>query len=283
MVSLKKYLAYSFVFLSFLLLAAGKVNASQPCCKNGKMSTCPDLGGGLSYDLSGCQGGLLPVDPVLPIDPIGPILPIEAECDLGDVQYKPKGDCDTSTRSCCSDLTWSEWDGECSGSSSCGTNECWNGSTCVTKPTTTACTCTNGTCSLTYTCSSGSGWKSSKSCTCKSGYSKNSSGECVHSTCVKGCNSGYYMREISSGVNKGQCECCAASCNLCGGGICTCVAYGVSKPLYTTCCAENSYTYTIYTLPSDFSSCADFGQSAFGKAYVTRTCPSGCGNDGSLL
>ena len=87
MVSLKKYLAYSFVFLSFLLLAASKAFAGIPCCKNGKMSTCPDLPNGQQYDVSGCQN-IDPIRPPLaPIDPIDPddliIYPIVKECTSG--------------------------------------------------------------------------------------------------------------------------------------------------------------------------------------------------------
>ena len=280
MVSLKKYLAYSFVFLSFLLLAASKAAAGIPCCKNGKMSTCPDLPNGQQYDVSGCQN-IDPIRPPLgPIDPIepGPFYPIELECELGDVQYRPKGDCDTSEKRCCSNGKWSDWDGECGGSSSCGLNECWNGSKCVSKPSSTACTCNNGTCSLTYRCVSGSGWKSTKNCTCDSGYQKNSSGECVHSSCAKGCSVGQYLREIQVGYNKGQCECCYPSGYNANGSLTTmqnCIEYA-QIPGAKKCCRTTAYdgpTPIYYTLPSTFSSCSALGEAIQNPMYEV-TCPS---------
>ena len=92
----------------------------------------------------------------------------------------------TSTRTCCNDKTWSDWDKACSGSSSCTSSQCWNSSTssCESKPSG-SCTCTNGSCNRSYKCGS-SGWTYTDGpCTCYSGYEKNSSG-----TCVKECKSG---------------------------------------------------------------------------------------------
>ena len=281
MVSLKRNISLFFIncamFLCFMgmsCLAIACPSGQAECCKGTTLSCCPhpgydSKGVELSYDLSGCRLIDTPI-----ID-----LPIEKlECDAGQTQYQPKGDCGTSSRSCCSDGTWSDWDGECGASSSCGLNECWNGSTCVSKPSSVGCTCNNGTCSLSYACVSGSGWKSTKNCTCDSGYEKNSSGECVHSTCAKGCSVGQYLREIPSGYNKGQCECCYPVGQSANGMITThanCVDYG-TPDLNKKCCRTTAYdgpTPIYYTLPSTFSSCSALGEAIQQPMYET-TCPS---------
>ena len=154
MVSLKKYLAYSFVFLSFLLLATSKAAAGIPCCKNGKMSTCPDLPNGQQYDVSGCQN-IDPIRPPLgPIDPIDPddliIDPIVKECTSGATQnkYTPSG-CSytTQTRTCCSDGTWSGWDAPCLTTKTCPTSS---------KPSTKE-SCYSGYRYRTVTCNKSTG------------------------------------------------------------------------------------------------------------------------------
>lgn len=291
MVSLrKKFGVYFFISALVLvcLLMPAELKASQQCCRNGKLTTCPNLPNGQQYDLSGCQLGLGPVvDPDRPviIDPDKPIIigPIEAGCTSGQTQYQPKGDCGTSSRSCCSDGTWSDWDGECSTSSSCGLNECWNGSACVSKPTSTACTCNNGTCSLVYTCVSGSGWKSTRNCTCDSGYQKNSSGECVHSSCTQSCSSGKYRVEISSGLRAGECDCCSprgvqkkadGTCGAIGTYIdCRSADYNIAVG-YQTCCrkiGEIGIT-TVYSLPSTYSSCSNWGSDMGWSMESTECC-----------
>ena len=193
MVSIKRNLGLFFirslVFVSFMGLccAAYAINCSSsqaPCCKGKKMSCCPHPGykdgKELSYDLSGCME-------VAPINPGGPIVipPIVKECTSGQVQYKASGSCGTSERTCCSDGTWSDWDGECGGSSSCGTNQCWNGSKCEAKgETSTSCVgrvqeTTGGTLTRTATCYSGSGWSYGSwkaTCTCPSGSTWTGSG-----------------------------------------------------------------------------------------------------------
>ena len=277
----------SMMFLCFMGLYgignAVSCSSSQAlCCKGTTLSCCPHPGYGSdgtekSYDLSACSS-ILPIEPDLPI--IGPIKPVE-ECTSGQVQYQPKGDCGTSERLCCSDGTWSEWDGECGASSSCGTNECWDGSKCVSKPTSEACTCTNGTCSVTYKCISGSGWTSTKTCTCDSGFQKNSSGICVHSTCAKGCSVGQYLREITSGYNKGQCECCAPTGTSANGQItqfANCVETAIT-PGVKKCCRTEAYDGPVpiyYTLPGMFSSCSALGEEIQKPMYET-TCPNSMG------
>ena len=291
MVSLRKKFGVYF-FISALVLAGllmpAELKASQQCCKNGKLTTCPNLPNGQQYDLSGCQAGLEPVNPIVPDRPVIGGEVIIGDCTSGQTQYQPKGDCGTSSRNCCSDGTWSDWDGECSGSSSCGLNECWNGSTCVSKPSNMGCTCNNGTCSLSYACVSGSGWKSAKKCTCDSGYQKNSSGECVHSSCVQSCSSGKYRVEISSGLRAGQCDCCSAAGRqkkadgTCG-GISThfdCPAGDYYRPLSQTCCKRTGEIgiNIVYTLPSTYSSCSNWGSDMGWSMESTECC-----RDGSFL
>ena len=288
MVSIKRNMGLLFIncmmFVCFMGLytisnAALCTSSQAPCCKGTTLSCCPhpgydSKGVELSYDLSGCTT----LTPIFPDKPII-IGPIESECTSGQTQYQPKGDCGTSSRSCCSDGTWSDWDGECGASSSCGLNECWNGSKCVSKPSSVGCTCNNGTCSLSYACVSGSGWKSAKICTCDSGYQKNSSGECVHSTCAKGCSVGQYLREIPSGYNKGQCECCYPVGQTASGNITThanCVEYATTPGFNKKCCRTTAYdgpTPIYYTLPSTFSSCSALGE-AIQKPMYETTCPS---------
>ena len=122
MVSLKKYLVYSFIFVGFLLssisFASSAVISNSlsydtqvQCLRNCSNGTCLKLSTGKYV----CR------------------LNLEIEsCNKGDVQYKPSGSCGTASRTCCSDLDgWSDWDKECPKtcdgkkpitSQSCGTN-----------------------------------------------------------------------------------------------------------------------------------------------------------------
>lgn len=148
---------------------------------------------------------------------IDPEEPIEKECTSGEVQYKPKGDCDTSTKTCCANGKWSEWDAECSASSSCSANECWNGSICEKKgDTSRVCLnninwATGGTQTRTATCTS-SGWSYgnwSGTCTCKTGYTW-SSNSCVPSTPGSSCNCTSNEKKIT--YADGSCCCEFATC-----------------------------------------------------------------------
>ncbi len=272
MVSFKRYLALSFMFTAFLFLSCITFALSildydteAECQRNCPSGTCLLTASTGKYICRlSISGGVI------------------GECTSGQTQYQPKGDCGTSERSCCSDGTWSDWDGECSGASSCGLNECWNGSTCVSKPSSTACTCNNGTCSLTYRCVSGSGWKSTKNCTCDSGYEKNSSGECVHSSCTQSCSSGKYRVEISSGLRAGQCDCCSPSGRqkkadgTCG-SITTyidCLSSEYYRPLTQTCCRkiDELVITTVYSLPSTYSSCSNWGSDMGWSMETTECC-----------
>ena len=281
----------SMMFLCFMGLygignAVSCLSSQALCCKGTTLSCCPHPGYGSdgtekSYDLSACSS-ILPIEPDLPI--IGPIKPVE-ECTSGQVQYQPKGDCGTSERLCCSDGTWSEWDGECGASSSCGTNECWDGSKCVSKPTSEACTCTNGTCSVTYKCISGSGWTSTKTCTCDSGFQKNSSGMCVHSSCTQSCSSGKYRVEISSGIRAGQCDCCSpAGRQKLADGTCgsistvfDCLSSDYYRGETQICCKKTNEIgiNIVYTLPSTYSSCSNWGSDMGWSMTTTECCRNG--------
>ena len=219
MVSIKRNLGLFFirslVFVSFMGLccAAYAINCSSsqaPCCKGKKMSCCPHPGykdgKELSYDLSECME-------VAPINPGGPIVipPIVKECTSGQVQYKASGSCGTSERTCCSDGTWSDWDGECGGSSSCGTNQCWNGSKCEAKgETSTSCVgrvqeTTGGTLTRTATCYSGSGWSYGSwkgTCTCPSGSTWTGSGTSGY---CKSNHNGYWVCDHGSIISWDGC------------------------------------------------------------------------------
>ena len=150
---------------------------AAPCCINGKLSTCAD---GVTYDLSGCENlG----KPGLEKDNRVDLEPSEGEevlegCTSGQVQYKPSGDCGTSSRTCCLDGTWSDWDGECP---NCGDRECWINSKCQPEPPA-PCSCTNGRCQRTWTCTPGTGWSYTDStCVCNSGYTLKN-GKCEKNT-----------------------------------------------------------------------------------------------------
>ncbi len=184
MVSLNKKFGVYF-FISALVLACllipAELKASIPCCKNGKLSTCPNLPNGQQYDLSGCQGGLNPVVPVNPDIPAieGGEAVLIKDCTFGEVQYKPSGSCGTSSRKCCLNGSWSNWDDDCSGASSCTSNQCWNGTKCEDKGAVLA-TCqalipntVSGKLTRTAKCEFGSGWKYGEwdgTCECADGY-----------------------------------------------------------------------------------------------------------------
>lgn len=87
-------------------------------------------------------------------------------------EYRPKNECETEARECCSDGYYSEWGKECR-SDSCPDDKCWNGSFCESRPSE-KCVCENGTCNRTYTCEKDKGWVyNDGDCICNSGYKKN--------------------------------------------------------------------------------------------------------------
>ena len=166
MVSIKRNLGLFFirslVFVSFMGLccaayAAVCTGSQVACCKGTTMSCCPHPGYGsngveLSYDLSACMI-IAPIDPggSIIIDPDRPIIgPIEAECTSGQKENKyTASGCSysTSTRTCCSDGTWSPWDASCPTTKTCPTSS---------KPATRT-TCTGGYKTRTVTCNTSTG------------------------------------------------------------------------------------------------------------------------------
>ena len=163
MVSIKRNLGLFFirslVFVSFMGLccaayAAVCTGSQVACCSGTTMSCCPHPGydsNGLerSYDLSACMI-------IAPIDPGGSIIdrpiigPIEAECTSGQKENKyTASGCSysTSTRTCCSDGTWSPWDASCPTTKTCPTSS---------KPESKT-TCTGGYKRRTVSCNTSTG------------------------------------------------------------------------------------------------------------------------------
>jgi len=83
----------------------------------------------------------------------------------GQIQYKTNGSCGTSTRTCCSNGSWSDWDGSCPVYIACNS---------ANKPATTqACGGGNGTQTRTVSCNTTTGaWVTGswRTCTCTSGF-----------------------------------------------------------------------------------------------------------------
>ncbi len=183
MVSLRKKFSVCFFIFALVLvclLMPAELKASIPCCKNGKLSSCPDLPNGQQYDISKCTS-VNPVNPVVPVNPgekYGEAVLVN-DCTLGQTQYKPSGSCGTSSRKCCSNGSWSAWDGECDGASSCTANQCWNGRKCEDKGAVQS-TCKaliphtiSGDLARTAKCISGSVWQYGDwdgVCECAEGY-----------------------------------------------------------------------------------------------------------------
>lgn len=184
----KKMIVFSLMTVAFLFLVGVPVgNASIPCCKNGKLSTCPNLPNGQQYDISGCMdlGTITPEPNIGVYDGNNDKLVwggenISTECQQGREQFQAKGDCETSSRKCCPDGKWSEWDKSCNGSANCASNQCWDGSRCTDKgDVSRKCSdnisnASGGTQTRTATCINGTGWKYGDwtgDCECSNGYS----------------------------------------------------------------------------------------------------------------
>ncbi len=181
MVSLKKYLVYSFIFVGFLLssisFASSAVISNSlgydtqvQCLRNCINGTC----------LKGSNGKY-----VCRLN-----LEIES-CNKGDVQYKPSGSCGTASRTCCGDLDgWSDWDKECP-------------KTCDGKKPITSRSCgTNGTQTRIVTCDTSTGkWV------------EGNWGPCKEQVCTPGevgpCPTNCYQRRTcnSAGTDWGSCYC----------------------------------------------------------------------------
>ena len=263
MLSFKRYLALSFMFVGFLFLSSiifavtFGYDIDAECKRNCSSGTC------LLNASSGKYICRLSVD----VEPIG-------DCKSGQTQNKyTASGCSytTQTRTCCSDGTWSDWDGECGASSSCGLNECWNGLKCEAKGTVSK-TCSgnianakSGTLTRTATCGS-SGWSYGSwtgTCICNTGYTwNNSSKTCGAKTCSGGdfynansdkcCSVGSYM--VSPGTNGNY---MFVSCT--------------SNELDVTgeCCTMSNKAE--FQLPSSAGSCSEFASKAgLSMGYVNR-------------
>ena len=138
MVSLKKYLVHSFIFVGFLLSSISFASSAV-------------ISDSLGYDTIfkcrlNCSSGTCEL-----IESTGKYLcraDFEIEnCNKGDVQYKPSGLCGTTSRTCCGGLDgWSDWGKECP-------------KTCdrSTKPITSRDCGTKGTQTRTVTCDTSTG------------------------------------------------------------------------------------------------------------------------------
>lgn len=164
-----------------------------------------------------------------------PITPIET-CTSGQKQYKPKGDCETSTRTCCSNGTWSDWDDICPTTMSCSASS---------KPAT----------SQSCTTSSGASGTQTRTVTCNTSTGKWTTGSWSTCKCSKTCTG-------SDILDEGTCQCCWLSCYLFASrgataGACNCKNW--SYALGTTCCTMTNGNE--YQLPPKFSSCSEFANS----------------------
>ncbi len=101
---------------------------------------------------------------------------------IGEVQHKyTASGCSYSTesRSCCSNGSWSDWNGSCPTAPSCPSNQCWDGTKCQSKdlpyyleiPGSVA---NSVSCSYPIKCEEGKGWVKASvtpaTCACKEGY-----------------------------------------------------------------------------------------------------------------
>ncbi len=270
MVSLKKKFSIYF-FISALvlvcLLVPVELKARIACCKNGELSTCPDLPNGQQYDISGCMSTspIVPDGPIIDFDPdkiycragqkkccvdgkmqcvdegmqfclisCGGLLPDEDCGNSGTVQYKPSGSCGTSERTCCSNGKWSGWGEKCSETST----DCSSS----TKPKTSQ-TCdfnngrNNGIQTRSVTCNNGV-WKAGAWSACK---------------CNITCNSA----QVPDPTN---CRCCDYTCylfkNSSGLGVyCNCADY---VNTFSECCTMTNGDE--YRLPAYYSSCSTFAE-----------------------
>ena len=207
MVSIKRNMGLLFINFMMFVCFMGLYTISNAailctgtqvqCCKGTTMSCCPHPGYDsngveLFYDVSACMT-IFPIDPDRPI--IGPIDPIVEECTSGQTQYKPSGTCGTSSRTCCSSGSWSDWDAACP--KTCSSS---------TKPTTyQTCTASNGksgTQTRTVTCDTSTGtwttgsWGTCTAPDCTSGETK---------TCPS--NSNQVLKCTSSGTWSTSCSC----------------------------------------------------------------------------
>ncbi len=189
MVSLKtifgrlKYLLLFVLFLSAGSFAFASLDSDlllcrkgyKKCCVNGTMTCVDENDTNYKFCLISC----------------GTIIdPIETCGTSGQVQYKPSGSCGTTSRTCCSSGSWSDWDKECP-------------KTCDGKKPTTSQSCgTNGTQTRIVTCDTSTGkWV------------EGNWGPCKEQVCTPGevgpCPTNCYQRRTcnSAGTDWGSCYC----------------------------------------------------------------------------
>ena len=235
MVSLKKiFKRYQYCLLLASILILGSATKSfaaleladrwlcligeTKCCINGVKSCCED--NGTLYDTISCNGG--------------------TSCGIsGTKQYKYTADSDcgysTSTRTCCSNGSWSGWDASCPTTKTCSSSS---------KPSTRA-TCTGGYKYRTVTCNTSTGtWTTGAwgSCDCSDSEYESipleTGGTCCQRKdgtgprCATGKEEVGY-RWVKAGTNcrsKGECGwgSCSGSCSTPGSECTTWVNNGMS-------------------------------------------------------
>ena len=197
MVSLKKYLALSFIFLVVVFLP--RISFAVPlgydtfleCTKSCSSGICSKVESTGKYL---CELSLLD------------------DCTKGDVQYKPEGSCGTTSRTCCGLGSWSEWGGKCC-----------TGTKLLTSQNCTASNGKTGTQTRTVTCNSSTGnWEAGPWGTCVA--PDCSSGE------TKACpsNKNQVIKCLSNGKWSDACSCANP-----GNGKIYC--QGMARPINTPC------------------------------------------------
>ena len=177
------------------------------------------------------------------------LLPID-RCTTGQKQYQASG-CSYTTETCCDRGEWCS--GTCKTCSS--TSESRNCSGNVTNATGGTQTRRRSVTSSCGSCSYGSWGSWTGTCTCKGGYSWNSSSQTCNKSCTLTCSSNQLLDE-------GSCYCCKASDYLFNRGS----ANANCTYNFNTCCTQRfaggGYGGT-YKLPLNMSSCTEF-KSTFG-------------------
>lgn len=153
---------------AFLFLVASTLNATEfavSLCPNGlgvavNVSYCGDF---CKMSCARCTTNGAYICGDLTLDPI-------ETCTSGEVQYKPEGDCETTSRKCCDSRTWSDWGKDCpttcdastkpNSTESCGVDGSGTRSRSVTCDTSTLTWKTGswGVCSYCTPGQTASGW-----------------------------------------------------------------------------------------------------------------------------
>ena len=214
---------------------------------------------------------------------------------VGSTQYKHTASgCSytTSTRTCCSDGTWSDWDKECcTGAGCCTSGTCWNGSTCETQISSK---CGDQANMVYSNCVQGKGYL--YYCVCKSDGTtkqvyKNDSFSCPDLSCYSGTNA-YGVKTITISLNDNCYAAHTGGGNTGSIGVCFCGMYGYKTPKDCGCfpitkvqfeagmkfVAELCIKYKLEVSPITVFTHYEFGQlnpktSSFGKIDITYLPP----------